>query len=584
MPRCRPAAIGRLTWGINKAVTRRAGVVYALGMKRVLVIPCLFLLLLGLVGFFASTGAVGVGHGRPIVVCYADEIKTLDVGQMSWQNDIRTAMALWEGLTTFGPAFDKVMPGAAESWEISKDQRTYTFHLRRNGYWSNGDPVTSKDFMFAWKRVFAPATRANYLTLLYVIEGAEEYAKLVGEGKHPDFSMVKVRAPDDYTLVVTLKYPRGYFLDLCSFPTFFPLNEKAMQPFLSDPNAGSQEYRQQWERAGNLVTNGAFFLKEWRFKQYLLLEPNEHYWDRRNVKCDRLMIKAITDQRAQLLAYQSGTVDVLTFLPQAFGEDLLKQMDEGRKDIHYGPVFGTYYYLFNCTRKPFDDARVRKALALAVDRKKIVDEVKRMRERPLGLLVPPDAIPGYKSPQQLEPNVEEARKLLAEAGYPGGKGMKSVEIVYNSEAIHDRISQAIGQMWEQNLGIKVTYRALERGSFANVRQIEHSFDVARAGWYGDYTDPTTWLNLAGTGDENNDGQFSNAEYDALLAKAAAAPDAQVRLDLLSQAEGILVQREFPFIYLYQYSDGLMFDGDKIGGVEFNVRMMTELKWIHRVGG
>src|SRR5262249_37681207 len=158
--------------------------------------------------------------------------------------------------------------------------------------------------------------------------------------------------------------------------------------------------------------------------------------------------------------------------------------------------------------KPFTDWRVRKALALAVDRKKIANDVVRMRYRPLGLLVPPDAIPGYKSPTPIEPNVEEAQKLLAEAGFPGGKGMPSVEIVYNTEAVHDKIAQAIGQMWEKNLGVKATYRALERGSFASVRQIEHSFDVGRAGWYGDYTDPTTWLNLAATGDENNDGLYS----------------------------------------------------------------------------
>ncbi|HUO09813.1 MAG TPA: peptide ABC transporter substrate-binding protein [Phycisphaerae bacterium] len=550
-------------------------------MKRVLLIPCLLLLLLGVVAYFASAGPLRVGKQRPIVVCYVDDVKTLDVGQMSWMNDIRTAMALWEGLATYGPDSLKPIPGAAESWEISPDQKTYTFHLRKNAKWSNGDPVTSADFLFAWKRVFEPATRANYVTLMYVIEGAEEYAKLRGDNKPADWSTVGVRAPDPYTLVVKLKYPRSYFLDLCAFPTFFPVNEKAMAPFLNDPGDPSKGFREQWERSPNLVTNGAYFLKDWKFKQHLLMEPNAYYWDRGNVKCDQLVITSIADQRAALLAYQSGTVDVLTTVPQQFGEDLLKQMDEGRTDIHYRPVFGTFYYIFNCTKAPLTDARVRKALSLAVDREKITTDVMRMRNRPLGLFVPPDAIPGYKSPEALEPNVEEAKRLLAEAGYPGGKGMRSIEIVYNTEGSHGKIAQAIGQMWETNLGVKVTYRALERGSFATVRQIEHSFDVARAGWYGDYTDPTTWLNLAATGDENNDGLYSNPEYDALLAKAAAAPDAQMRLDLLSEAEGMLVQKEFPFLYLYQYCDGFMYDGKKIGGLEMNVRMLTELKWIYR---
>ena len=417
---------------------------------------------------------------------------------------------------------------------------------------------------------------------MYVIEGAEEYAKLRGEKKAADWSTVGVKAPDPYTLVVTLKHPRSYFLDLCAFPTFYPVNEKAMAPFLNDASDPAQGYNQAWARSPNLVTNGPYFLKDWKFKQYMLLEPNAYYWDRGNVKCDQLVIKAISDQRAQLLALQSGAIDLLTQVPQSFGEDLLKQEAEGkRKDVHYIPVFGTYYYIFNCTRPPFTDPRVRKALSLAVDRQKITRDVIRMGNKPLGLLVPPDAIPGYKSPQALEPNVEEARKLLAEAGFPEGKGMRSIELLYNTEAIHERVAEAVGQMWEQNLGVHVTYRALEKGSFASARQVEHNFDVARAGWYGDYTDPTTWLNLAATGDENNDGLYSNAAYDGLLAKAAAAPDAQTRLDLLSEAEGMLVQKEFPFMYLYQYGDGYLYDEKKIGGVQMNVRMISELKWIYR---
>ena len=326
--------------------------------------------------------------------------------------------------------------------------------------------MTAQDFVFAWKRVFEASTRANYVTLMYVIEGAEEYSKLRGDGKPADWSTVGVKSPDPYTLVVKLTHPRSYFLDLCAFPTFYPVNEKAMAPFLSDAADWTKGYDQAWARSPNLVTNGPYFLKDWKFKEYLLLEPNAYYWDRGNVKCDQLVIKGIADARAELLALQSGTIDLLTQVPQQFGEDLLKQEAEGkRKDVHYSPVFGTYYYVFNCTAKhaPLDDWRVRKALSLAVDRQKITRDVIRMGHKPLGLFVPPDAIPGYRSPQELSPNVEEARKLLAEAGFPGGKGMRSIEIVYNTEAIHEKIAQAIGQMWGENLGVHVTYRALERG-------------------------------------------------------------------------------------------------------------------------
>ncbi len=551
-------------------------------MNRVLLIPSILLTVLALVGYLASAGPLrATNKDRPIVLCYADEIKTLDVGQMSWQNDIRTAMALWEGLTSYDLVTLAPIPGVAQSWDISADQKTYTFHLRKNARWSNGDPVTAADFIFAWKRVFVPATGANYLTLFNVIDGAEQYAQALADNRPADFSTVAVAAPDPFTLIVRLKYPRAYFLDLCAFPTFFPLHEAAMRPFLVDSATPGKGYDARWMRPPALVTNGPFALADWKFKQYLLLEPNAHYWDREKVHCDRLIIKAISDPRAALLAYQSGTVDILTFVPPQFGHDLLAQVDAGRTDIHYQPVFGTYYYVVNCTRPPLTDPRVRKALALAIDRKKIVDDVARMRQRALGLIVPPNAIPGYKSPDGLEMDLPEARRLLADAGFPDGKGFRTLELLYNNEAIHSSVAQAIGQMWEQALGIHVTYRGLERGSFGAERQETHNFDIARAGWYGDYADPTTWLNLAATGDNNNDGLFSNKAYDALLAQANAEPDPQRRLNFLSDAERLIVREQFPFIPLYQYADGYMFDATKIAGFDMNVRSITELKWIHR---
>jgi oligopeptide transport system substrate-binding protein len=551
-------------------------------MARVLLIPSLLLIVLGIACYLASAGALRTtGPNRPIVICYADDVKTLDVGEMSWQNDIRTAMALWEGLTSYDPATLAPIPGVAESWDISPDQKTYTFHLRPNARWSNGDPVTAQDFIFAWKRVFVPATGANYLTLFNVIDGAQEYGEAIADNKPADFSTVAVRSPDPHTLIVRLKHPRGYFLDLCAFPTFFPLHEAAMQPFLVDPSDAAKGYNGRWMRPPTLVTNGAFYLNDWKFKQYMLLEPNPHYWDRANVHCDQLIIRAISDPRAALLAFRSGTVDVLTNIPPQFGKDLLAQPEDQRRDIHYQPVFGTYYYLFNCTRGPLKDARVRKALALSIDRKKIVDEVTRMHQRPITVLVPPDSIPGYKSPAGLEMNIDEAKRLLADAGYPEGKGMPTLEILYNNEAMHERISQALGQMWEQALGIHVTYRGLERGSFGSERQEAHNFDIARAGWYGDYGDPTTWLNLFATGDNNNDGLYSNAAYDKLLAEANAEPDAQRRLNILSDAERLLVEDQFPLLPLYQYADGYMYDDAKIGGFTMNVRELNELKWIYR---
>lgn len=551
-------------------------------MGRVLLIPTLLLLLLGALCFALSGGGVRGGIPKTITIANMDEIKTLDVGRMSWQADIRTAMALWEGLLVYDPITVKPVAGTAVSWDLSPDLKTYTFHLRPDARWSNGDPVKASDFLFSWKRVLTPATGADYVELLYVIDGAEAYTTALGKNQPADFSSVGVSAPDDHTLVVHLRSPCSYFLDLCAFPPLFPLHAASMHPFLLPGETDGGAYDGRWTRSPNLVTNGPYYLKDWKFKEYLLLEPNPHYWDRKHVQTDRLIIKALSDPRAALLAFDSGTVDGLTFVPQQFIEDLLAQKDpEKRRLIHYQPVFGTYYFEFNCTRGPLQDKRVRKALCLAIDRQKIVDDVTRMHQRPLGVIVPPDAIPGYTSPKGLEMDIDAAKKLLAEAGYPDGKGFPRLEILYNNETIHGQIAMALGQMWENRLGIKMDYRGLERGSFGTERREAHHFDIARGGWYGDYTDPTTWLDLARSTNGNNDGQFNSPAYDELLDRAAREADPAKRMAILSDAEKLLVTDECPFLPLYQYGDGYMYDDRKIAGFDVNVRLMTQYKWIAR---
>jgi len=194
--------------------------------------------------------------------------------------------------------------------------------------------------------------------------------------------------------------------------------------------------------------------------------------------------------------------------------------------------------------------------------------------------VPPDSINGYKSPPQLQRDVQEARRLLAEAGFPDGKGLQSIELLYNTEALHGKIAQAIGQMWKTHLGVDITYKALERGSFSNARRQDHAFDIARGGWYGDYPDPTTWLDLFRSTDGNNDGKYASPAFDALMLKSDAEADPAKRFDMLKQAEQMLLD-DVPFIPLYQYASGAMYDTAKIEGVELNVRDMTALKWIRR---
>jgi oligopeptide transport system substrate-binding protein len=570
-------------------------------MRRVHLIPTVLQLLLAAVCFAISAGLTPsrrglVSKSKPIVFANGDEIKTLDVGKMSWSSDIRAAMGLWEGLVAYDPKTLQPVPGVAEKWTVSPDGKTYTFTLRPTARWSNGDPVTPNDFLFAWKRVLTPSTGGDYISLFKLIIGAEDFTAAIekhqkardnNETPPPlPTALPGVEIPDPHTLVVHLANPCTYFLDLCAFPPFYPLHEASMAPFLDkkDPLKG---YDGEWTHPPYLVTNGPYQLTEWKFKQYLLYTPNPHYWDRANVKCDELYIKAISEDRSALLAFQTGTIDALSYVPQSFGDDLLASQDpEIKKSVHFRPVFGSYYYIFNCTKPPLDDKRVRKALSLAVDRQKIVTEVTRLNQRPIGLFVPPDSIPGYVSPPELPYDVELAKKLLADAGYPGGKGLRAIEIVYNSDASgHAKVAQAIAQMWQQKLGVNTIFRALERGSFANNRKErvngKPTFDVSRAGWYGDYTDPTTWLDLLRKDDGNNDGLYANPDYEAILNKAAAEPDPAKRFALLKDAEQMVVQEELPILPLYQYNDGYIFDADKIKGLDVNVRLLTQFKWLHR---
>ena len=397
-----------------------------------------------------------------------------------------------------------------------------------------------------------------------------------------------VSAPDPRTLIVQLITPTAYFLDLCAFPPLFPLNEASINKFLLNPQHPEQGDNSGWTRPPNMISNGAFRLTDWKLKQYLVLEPNPYYWDRKNVLCDKIIIQTIkADERALLLAYQTGTVDVVSTIPEDSGPDLIAAQAHGQwLDVHYKPVFGTYYFQFNCTRPPFTDKRVRKALTLAIDRNVIVNEVTRMKQVPLTLIVPPDSIPGYVSPKTTWPvqgDLAEAHRLLKEAGFPDGQGMRTIEILFTTDKpIHGRISQAIAQMWKVNLGINCTLKGLEPPGFSAAREQDHDFDVCRGGWYGDYPDPTTWLDLGRSTNGNNDGKFSSPQYDALLDKAAHEPDSLKRLAILSDAEKMLVNDELPFIPLYQYGDGYMYNQDKIAGADVNVRLITEFKYLHRI--
>ncbi len=555
-------------------------------MSRILILPTLFLLIVGVLFFYSTTA--DVSNDKMLTVASEGEIHTLDPALMSWHQDIRLAQSLYEGLTNYAFQTMAPEPGVAERWDITPDGKTYTFYLRKNARWSDGSPVTADDFVFAWRRALEPRTGSEYRSLFFAIVGAEAYnaeLELAAKEKRAPkltWESVGITSPDPYTLVVKLARPQPYFIDLTSFPTFYPAHRPTMQKFVLDPEDPGKGLKNEWTR--HTVGNGAYRIKEWQFKRHFLMEKNPYYWAAGKVPTNLVRVVNYEDQQTAYLQYTTGVVDMLTFLPQNFSAELLKLKNEGkRSDVHYLPAFGSYYFIFNATRPPLNDPRVRRALVMAVDKQAIVRDVTRMSQPVIGTLVPPESIPEYESPQGIAYDVAAAKKLLAEAGYPDGKGMRPIEILYNTGPIvHENISQALGQMWEKNLGVTVTFRGVEGKTFSALRRKEHSFDICRGGWYGDYRDPTTWLDLLRTDNPGNDGLFKDEHYESLLNKAEHEADAQKRLKILNEAEGYALENQAVILPLYQYTEGYLYDDKKLSGVDFNIRLMTQLKFIRKI--
>src|SRR5688572_1971077 len=415
-----------------------------------------------------------------LVINNSTEVQTLDPGIEKGQPEYHVTLALFEGLTVYDPKDLTVKPGVAEKWDISADGTVYTFHLR-NAKWSKGEPVTARDFEWSWKRVIDPALGSEYVEQISTyLKNAKAYFNGESAGatikgwnetkpeqrpkdaaglaagaqkrhaeairrlietekddavagplrkaleeatKRDDVTLdqVGVRAKDDKTLVVTLESPTAYFLDLAAFFTYFPVHRKTVET-----------HGKEWTKPGTLVGNGPFVLKEWKVKEHILLEKNPHYWDAANVSDIKLKFLPIENASTAFNLYEKGRIHWMTDVPRDYIEELLK-----RPDFHSGPFLTTYFYGFNTTKGPTRDKKVRQALARALDKEKIVKYITRAGEIPAGSIVPP-GMPGY-TPSTMAPyDPEGARKLLAEAGYPDGKGFPKIEILYNTQESHKK--------------------------------------------------------------------------------------------------------------------------------------------------
>jgi oligopeptide transport system substrate-binding protein len=624
----------------------------------------LYRTLLGILAVFAGALVI-VGFtfsrtiDRPADFRFANnaEPKTLDPAKMTGETEGRLAMALFEGLTRYDPKTMEPAPGVAESWDISPDGKTYTFHLRANARWTDGRPVTASDFVYSWKRLLDPKTASEYAYIAFPIRYAEAFstydaladsvekklipalARLAAE--HPSgvpakawqkflsnehahdplrddttveklFSVrsgtlaagdldtfrkalerarVELRrgaeearrrlgvdagviAVNDRTLVVELRASTPYFLSASTFYVFMPQPRWAVEKRPND-----------WFLPEHIVSNGPFRLARWTVGDRIRLERSETYWGRNEVRLQAVDALSVDSETAMLNLYLTGAID---WFPKQLPKDLGPVLRK-RPDFYVTPALVVYFYRFNTTKKPLDDRRVRQAISLSIDRDTIAKNVTGLGEMPAYTVVPP-VLTEYAPPRSsLRFDPENGRALLAEAGYPGGRGFPKIGILYNTSEGHRKIAEVISDQLRAHLGIEVQpYNQEWQSYLESYRNLD--YDMSRAGWGGDYLDPNTFLDLWITNGGNNATGWSFALYDELIrlagdvtplverpepilerlkepeairallpeARGAATPDARrlarekIRLLVLREAEAILVQDEFPILPIYFY--------------------------------
>ncbi|MCQ4923125.1 peptide ABC transporter substrate-binding protein [Tissierella carlieri] len=446
----------------------------------------------------------------------------------------------FEGLMKVDPNL-KVVPGMAKEYKISDDNLTYTFTLRDDIKWSNGDPVTAHDFEFAWKRALDPDMASDYAHQLYYIKGGEAYN--TGAGSVDD---VAVKALDDKTLEVTLEAPTAYFLELTAFYTLYPVNKK-----VAESNA-------DWAKNANThVSNGPFTLTEWEHNASIKIRKNENYYDVASVKLDGIDFDIIDDENTAWQKYEGGDYDFLTPLPQAV---VAQMKDNNNPELIIGADVATYYYNLNSKVKPFNNAKVRKGLSMTLDRQTIVDKIAQGGQIaavgvvPFGL--PDENGKDYREAvgDLIEYNVEEGKKLFLEGLAEEGmkvEDFKNMVILYNTSEAHKKIAQAAQEMWRVNLGVEIQ---LENVDFQVKLDREKAGDyhISRAGWIGDYMDPITFIELWQSSSSFNDAKYNNPEYDELVAIAKTSPDAKERFEAMRKAEKIVME-DMPVVPVYFYT-------------------------------
>jgi oligopeptide transport system substrate-binding protein len=477
---------------------------------------------------------------------------TLDPQKTATVPEADILLVLFEGLTTYD-AKGEIAPGVAQSWTISEDGLVYTFKLR-DAKWSNGDKVRASDFVFSFGRLLDPATGAQYANLFYAFKNGEKINK--GALK-PD--ALGVKAIDDETLEIALEQPTPYLLGLLAHQTAVPVQRANVEKFGRD-----------FVRPGNLVSNGAFKLQDFTPNDRTVLVRNENFHDAAKVRIDREIFYSLEDRSAALRRFQAGEIDSYSDAP---AEQIPFIRQTLKDQFRLAPMLGTYYFAFNASKPPFDDARVRVALSMVVDREFLAEKIWSGAMLPAYRFTPP-GIPGYEAAaaqwKDLSPidREDQALALLKAAGYgPGGKPLH-VEIRYNTSENHKNTAIALADMWKA-LGVETSFVNADINTHFALLQNGGDYDVARAGWIGDYADPQSFLFLAESGNKGlNYSRYSNPDFDALMRKAATERDLAARAKIMAAAEAILT-RDQPIMPLLFYSSKNLIS-PKLKGWESNI--------------
>ena len=463
----------------------------------------------------------------------------LDPNLSSETSGSTIAVQMFEGLLVAAMGNTPPEPGCAKSYEVSDDGTIYTFHLREGLVWSDGTPLSARDFHYSWMRGLTPETGSQNAQQLWYIKGAKAFHT----GKTTDPATVGIRVIDDLTLEVELVNPTSFFPDLLTYVAFSPV-----------PRHVIEAHGKRWVRPAHVVVNGPYTLTEWKPRDRITLKKNPRYWDRDNVAIEESLLLMSDDETKNRRFYDTGMAH---YIQPVNAEQVREGKRLSRADLHIDMQMCTYYYVFRLDSPPFDDPRIRRAFNMAIDKERLVTHIMASEQRPARNLVFDmfEAALGYQPPKGDDFDPEGARRLLAEAGYPGGVGLPTIELVYNTFEVHRLIAEFFQRNLKVNLGIEVSVHNMEWKSLLKKVQ-EGDFQISRTSWCADFPHPLTFLTVFHSEGENNYSGYHNPAYDDVLARIAAEGDPR-RQNVLMCAAEMALNRDLPVTPFYFYTRSYM---------------------------